>query len=104
MSRGDKMWETQKWQIIQKRLGYTDEEMKIFRDNPRNEDILSQVPRLMNKTIIAEGNGVARLQQPAQGWRQILFRQRGKPSGGTFPQEDMRICVRCDRAPDLCGN
>jgi len=54
MSSGDKMWETQKWQIIQKRLGYTDEEMKIFRDNPRNEDILSQVPGLMNKTIIAE--------------------------------------------------
>ena len=54
MSTGDKTWETQKWRMIQKRLGYTDEEMKIFRDNPRNEDILSMVPELMNKTIIAE--------------------------------------------------
>jgi uncharacterized repeat protein (TIGR04076 family) len=54
MSSDDKTWETQKWQMIQKRLGYNDEEMKIFQDNPRNEDILSKVPDLMNKTIIAE--------------------------------------------------
>ena len=54
MSSGDKTWETQKWQMMQKRLGYTDDEMKLFRDNPRNEDILSKVPGLMNKTIIAE--------------------------------------------------
>ena len=29
------------WDFIQKRLGYTDEEMKEFRENPRNDDILS---------------------------------------------------------------
>jgi uncharacterized repeat protein (TIGR04076 family) len=28
--------------------------MKEFRDNPRNENILSKVPDLINKTIIAE--------------------------------------------------
>ncbi len=54
MSSGDKTWDAQKWEIVQKRLGYTDEEMKIFRDNPRNVDILSKVPDLVNKTIIAE--------------------------------------------------
>lgn len=54
MSTKDTMWETMKWQIMQNRLGYNDDEMKKFRDNPRNEDILSRVPELINKTIIAE--------------------------------------------------
>jgi uncharacterized repeat protein (TIGR04076 family) len=54
MSSKDTLWENQKWQIMQNRLGYNDGEMKEFRDNPRNEDILSRVPELINKTIIAE--------------------------------------------------
>jgi uncharacterized repeat protein (TIGR04076 family) len=54
MSSKDTLWESQKWQIMQNRLGYNDGEMKEFRDNPRNENILSKVPDLINKTIIAE--------------------------------------------------
>jgi uncharacterized repeat protein (TIGR04076 family) len=54
MSTDDKNRESQLWQMIQKRLGYNDEEMKIFQDNPRNKDILSKVPELINKTIVAE--------------------------------------------------
>jgi len=54
MSSKDTLWENQKWQIMQNRLGYNDDEMRKFRDNPRNEDILSRVPELINKTIIAE--------------------------------------------------
>ncbi len=54
MSSKDTIWENQKWQIMQNRLGYSDEEIKKFRENPRNEDILSKVPELMNKTIVAE--------------------------------------------------
>jgi len=42
------------WQMIQERLGYTDEEMEVFRQNPRNEDVLSKAPALMNKTVIIE--------------------------------------------------
>lgn len=42
------------WQLFQEHLGYTDEEMKLFRKNPRNEDVLAKAPALMNKTIIAE--------------------------------------------------
>jgi len=42
------------WNITQRHLGYTDEEMKIFRENPRNEAILTQRSALMNKTIILE--------------------------------------------------
>jgi len=42
------------WDFMQKRLGYTDEEMKEFRKNPRNEDVLFKAPALMNKTIVVE--------------------------------------------------
>ncbi len=42
------------WKIIQKHLNYTDEEMKIFRVDPRNEDALSKTALMLNKTIVAE--------------------------------------------------
>jgi len=42
------------WKFMQNHLGYTDEEMKIFRDNPRNQEIISGMSGLMSKTIIAE--------------------------------------------------
>ncbi len=42
------------WGIFQKHLGYSDEEMKRFRENPRNEDVLSKAPALLNKTIRVE--------------------------------------------------
>ena len=42
------------WDFMQKHLGYTDEEMKAFRKNPRNEDVLFKAPALMNKTIVVE--------------------------------------------------
>jgi uncharacterized repeat protein (TIGR04076 family) len=44
----------QTWDLIQSHLGYTDEEMKIFKENQRNIDILSNAPTLMNKTLVAE--------------------------------------------------
>src|SRR4030042_1807192 len=42
------------WKLYQERLGYTDDEMKKFRQNPRNEDVASKAPALMNKTIVVE--------------------------------------------------
>ena len=42
------------WKFMQKHLGYTDEELELFRSNPKNADIMSKAPGLMNKTIIAE--------------------------------------------------
>ena len=42
------------WSFFQQHIGYTDEEMKTFRENPRNEDVLSKAPALMSKTIVAE--------------------------------------------------
>ncbi len=49
MSVGD-----QTWQFMQQHLGYSDEEMKLFRENPRNERVLEKTPELMNKTIVCE--------------------------------------------------
>jgi uncharacterized repeat protein (TIGR04076 family) len=42
------------WKYVQKHLGYNDEEMKLFRENPRNEDVISKAPALMNKTIVVK--------------------------------------------------
>jgi len=50
----DAVWKKTKWMIMKKQLGYTKEEMQIFRDNPRNADILEKVPALMGKTIVVE--------------------------------------------------
>lgn len=48
------------WKMFQRHLGYNDEEMKKFREDPRNEDVLSKSPVLMNKTIalkVVESHG-----------------------------------------------
>ena len=42
------------WSFMQAHLGYNEEEMKLFRENPRNEDILSKAADLMSKTIVFE--------------------------------------------------
>ena len=42
------------WKFMQQHLGYTDEELEIFRSNPNNVEIMSKAPELMNKTIVAE--------------------------------------------------
>ncbi len=42
------------WKAFQEHVGYTDEEMNKFKENPRNADVLSKVRALMSKTIVAE--------------------------------------------------
>jgi hypothetical protein len=42
------------WRFMQRHLGYDDEEMALFRANPRNADVLAKAPELAKKTIIAE--------------------------------------------------
>ena len=39
--------------MVQEHLGYTDEEMALFMENPRNMDVLAKAPVLMGKTIVA---------------------------------------------------
>jgi uncharacterized repeat protein (TIGR04076 family) len=54
MNINDRVWQKIKWGFMKKRLQCTNEEMKTFKENPRNEDVLSKTPGLMNRTIIAE--------------------------------------------------
>jgi uncharacterized repeat protein (TIGR04076 family) len=42
------------WKGVQQHLGYNGEEMRQFRENPRNEDVLSKTAVMLNKTIVAE--------------------------------------------------
>ncbi len=50
----DTAWKTMRWPMMKKHLGFTDEEMAIFKKDPRNEDVLSKAPALMDKTIVIE--------------------------------------------------
>lgn len=43
-----------RWQFFQQHLGYSDEEMALWRANPRNADIMATGPALMQRTIVAE--------------------------------------------------
>ncbi len=42
------------WDFWQSHLGYTDEEAQLFRENPRNEDVLAAMAVMSTKTIIIE--------------------------------------------------
>ena len=54
MGIGDRAWNKMKWAVMKKHLGYTEEEMRIFKKDPRNDDILSKAPALRGKTIVVE--------------------------------------------------
>ena len=42
------------WRFMQKRLGYSDDELQRFKENPRNEDVMSKAALLMDKVIVLE--------------------------------------------------
>lgn len=42
------------WEFFQQHLGYSEEEMKLFRENPMCEDVVAKAPLLMEKTIVAK--------------------------------------------------
>ena len=54
MNIRDHLWNAAKWKVMKNRLGYTDEEMEVFRGNQRNVDVLSKAPALLDKTIVLE--------------------------------------------------
>ena len=54
MSIHTKAWSMIKWKFMKRRLGYDQREMRQFRADPRNGEILSKAPGIINKRIIAE--------------------------------------------------
>lgn len=43
-----------RWKMMQRHLGYSDEEMSSFKNDPRNAAVVGSGGRLANKTIILE--------------------------------------------------
>jgi uncharacterized repeat protein (TIGR04076 family) len=54
MSIRNHVWNADQWKVMQDRLGYTGDEMKVFRENPRNADVLAKAPELLGKVIVLE--------------------------------------------------
>jgi uncharacterized repeat protein (TIGR04076 family) len=55
--------------FIKKHLGYTDEEMKVWLDNPRNQEVVLEAPALLQKTIVitvVEAHGCSSLHKVGQ--------------------------------------
>jgi len=44
----------EKWDFFQNRLGYNNDEMKLFKENPRTESILLKIPALAKMRFIFE--------------------------------------------------
>lgn len=44
----------QVWDMMQQHLGYSDEEIELFKNNPRNAKVMSTAPDMQNKTIVFE--------------------------------------------------
>ena len=42
------------WKVMQKRLGYDDSELELFRNNPRNEQVLSKLEQLQRTRFVVE--------------------------------------------------
>lgn len=47
-------WDKVKWRLIGNHLGYTKEELGLFKENPRNEAVLDMGRELQNKRIVIE--------------------------------------------------
>ena len=42
------------WALMKDHLGYTNEQMRLFKEDPKNDIIISKAPELMQKTIVVE--------------------------------------------------
>ncbi len=76
--------------FIKKHLGYTDEEMKIWLDNPRNQEGIAKVPALLQKTIVikvVESHGCNSLHKKGQ---EFYFDGPGNLLSKINPK---RICI-----------
>ena len=76
--------------FIKKQLGYTDEEMKVWLDNPRNIEGVAKIPALLQKTIVirvVESHGCSSLHKKGQ---EFYFDGPGNLLSKINPK---RICI-----------
>lgn len=48
------VWKAVKWCYMKNHLGYDDEQMEQFKNNPKNKEFLSKAPHLMSKLVVVE--------------------------------------------------
>ncbi|GAF93902.1 unnamed protein product, partial [marine sediment metagenome] len=76
--------------FMKKHLGYTDEEMKVWLDNPRNPEGVAKMPALLQKTIVirvVESHGCNSLHKKGQ---EFYFDGPGNLLSKISPK---RICI-----------
>ena len=78
------------WDFFQKHIGYSDEEMKAFREDPRNSDVISKAPALMNKSIVIEVVESQGCNSRHQAGDKFFFDGAGNPITTLNPG---RICI-----------
>ena len=54
MDQRDGKWNKLKWGLIKRHLGYSNEEMELFKANPKNEDVIDKGRELIEKEMITE--------------------------------------------------
>ena len=76
--------------FMKKHLGYTDEEMKVWLDNPRNQEAVLKAPALLQKIIVikvVESHGCSSLHKKGQ---EFYFDGPGNLFSNINPK---RICI-----------
>ncbi len=53
MKLKDVLWKTVKWRYIKRRLGYDNNELALFKSNPRNREVVLKAPDVMGQHIVA---------------------------------------------------
>ncbi|HQI82263.1 MAG TPA: hypothetical protein PLR71_12000 [Deltaproteobacteria bacterium] len=77
--------------MIQAHLGYTDEEMAIFMENPRNLDVIAKAPALQGKTIIAEVVEASGCNSGHRKGDRFVFDGAGEPDHRAEPKKGLLL-------------
>jgi len=89
------------WQFMKKHLGYNDEEMKKFRENPRNVDVLAKASELMNKTIVVEVVESKNCNSQHKVGDKLHFRRRRQPLNQKEPEKNLYLRLSASSSSNL---
>jgi uncharacterized repeat protein (TIGR04076 family) len=86
----EKKWDKIKWMLIKRHLGYSDEEMELFKANPKNENVLDKGKDLLEKEIVIEVVGSKGCNSRHREGDRIYFDGAGNLLAERSPR---RICI-----------
>lgn len=90
MKKPDDKWDKLKWPLIKRHLGYTNEEMDLFKANPKNEAVLDKGKELLQKEIIIEVVASKGCNSQHKAGDKIFFDGAGNLLAEKSPQ---KICI-----------